>query len=238
MKESADKGALALFGRLSGSYLLKRMTGAICKDRNISRDKIDIKHVCTEVDFVVGSQFIRHAMDDSEPIAGLKGNILTVESSLQVRNASAKEMGDPRENPPTSGHDSHLRNRESGEPSLSMIRDRFPAMFARRNRAGRCRLSGGFSLGSSVSPALAFRRCSTNGAAPECKGGGKWEIPEETRRPAASSGTIPTCSNPESYPGRHPQFGTCSQDHQLHVGKPKSTLPVCRNAIAILLLIL
>ncbi|KAJ8867209.1 hypothetical protein PR048_031004 [Dryococelus australis] len=37
---------------------------------------------------------------------------------------------------------------------------------------------------------------SENGAAPECKGGKKREIPEKTRRPVASFGTIPTCKNP------------------------------------------
>ncbi|KAJ8870524.1 hypothetical protein PR048_029547 [Dryococelus australis] len=37
-------------------------------------DKIDVKHVYTEVDFAIGSQFIRHALDDSEPIADLQGN--------------------------------------------------------------------------------------------------------------------------------------------------------------------
>ncbi|KAJ8875329.1 hypothetical protein PR048_023224 [Dryococelus australis] len=35
-----------------------------------------------------------------------------------------------------------------------------------------------------------------NGAAPECRGGEKWEIPEKTHRPAASLDTIPTCENP------------------------------------------
>ncbi|KAJ8870358.1 hypothetical protein PR048_029379 [Dryococelus australis] len=29
-------------------------------------DKIDVKHVYTEVDFAIGSQFIRHALDDSD----------------------------------------------------------------------------------------------------------------------------------------------------------------------------
>ncbi|KAJ8897433.1 hypothetical protein PR048_002779 [Dryococelus australis] len=47
-------------------------------DRNISRvhfkTKIDVKHVYTEVDYVIGSQFIRHALHDSEPIADLQGN--------------------------------------------------------------------------------------------------------------------------------------------------------------------
>ncbi|KAJ8865749.1 hypothetical protein PR048_033270 [Dryococelus australis] len=37
-------------------------------------DKIDVKHVYTEVDFAIGSQFIRHALDDSEPTADSQGN--------------------------------------------------------------------------------------------------------------------------------------------------------------------
>ncbi|KAJ8870916.1 hypothetical protein PR048_027218 [Dryococelus australis] len=40
------------------------------------------------------------------------------------------------------------------------------------------------------------------GAAPECKGGGKRDIPEKTRWPLASSGTIPTRENPGvTWPG-------------------------------------
>ncbi|KAJ8898244.1 hypothetical protein PR048_003604 [Dryococelus australis] len=65
----------------------------------------------------------------------------------------------------------------------------------------------GFSRESPVIPALAFRRCcisrsifngsqklSENGAERECKDG-KRETLEKTCRPAASSGTIPTCEN-------------------------------------------
>ncbi|KAJ8865757.1 hypothetical protein PR048_033278 [Dryococelus australis] len=37
-------------------------------------DKICVKHVLTEANFVIGSQFIRHALDNSEPIADWKGN--------------------------------------------------------------------------------------------------------------------------------------------------------------------
>ncbi|KAJ8867218.1 hypothetical protein PR048_031016 [Dryococelus australis] len=36
------------------------------------QDKIGVKHVYTEVDFTIGLQFIRHALDDSEPIADLQ----------------------------------------------------------------------------------------------------------------------------------------------------------------------
>ncbi|KAJ8870625.1 hypothetical protein PR048_029648 [Dryococelus australis] len=35
---------------------------------------IEVKHVYTEVDFAIGSPFIRHALDDSEPITDLQGN--------------------------------------------------------------------------------------------------------------------------------------------------------------------
>ncbi|KAJ8872213.1 hypothetical protein PR048_025815 [Dryococelus australis] len=38
------------------------------------KDKIDVKHVYTEVDFAIGSQFSRHDLDDSDPIADLQGN--------------------------------------------------------------------------------------------------------------------------------------------------------------------
>ncbi|KAJ8879967.1 hypothetical protein PR048_020588 [Dryococelus australis] len=37
-------------------------------------DKIDVKHAYMEVDFAIGSRFIRHALDDHEPIADLQGN--------------------------------------------------------------------------------------------------------------------------------------------------------------------
>ncbi|KAJ8897849.1 hypothetical protein PR048_003202 [Dryococelus australis] len=48
-------------------------------------DKIDVKHVYTEIDFGIGSQFIRHALDDSEPTAGLQGNNKYADS-IPVRN--------------------------------------------------------------------------------------------------------------------------------------------------------
>ncbi|KAJ8868695.1 hypothetical protein PR048_030234 [Dryococelus australis] len=41
---------------------------------------------------------------------------------------------------------------------------------------------------------------SEHGAALECVSAGKRRIPEETRRPAASSGAIPTCENPGAAP--------------------------------------
>ncbi|KAJ8869359.1 hypothetical protein PR048_030934 [Dryococelus australis] len=40
----------------------------------VSRDKIEFKHVWTEVAFTIGSEFIIHALDNSEPMAELQGN--------------------------------------------------------------------------------------------------------------------------------------------------------------------
>ncbi|KAJ8867373.1 hypothetical protein PR048_031174 [Dryococelus australis] len=47
-----------------------------------NNDKIDVKHVYTEIDFVIGSQFITHVLDDSEPIADLQGNKNGKESAM------------------------------------------------------------------------------------------------------------------------------------------------------------
>ncbi|KAJ8865976.1 hypothetical protein PR048_033500 [Dryococelus australis] len=113
------------------------------KDMKISRDKIGVKHVYTEVGSAFGSQFIRHALDDSEQIADLQGNKRRVsycqiwaapkhrglQSRLwgsevrmqQRRNARTGETGDPRENPLISGiavHYSHLRRARSGPSGI------------------------------------------------------------------------------------------------------------------------
>ncbi|KAJ8882324.1 hypothetical protein PR048_014126 [Dryococelus australis] len=47
-------------------------------------DKIDVKHVYTEVTFAIGSQFIRHALDYSEPIADLQGNKIPAKGDMSV----------------------------------------------------------------------------------------------------------------------------------------------------------
>ncbi|KAJ8865933.1 hypothetical protein PR048_033456 [Dryococelus australis] len=62
-----------------------------------SWDKIDVKHVYTEVDCAIGSQFIRHALNDFEPIEDLQGNNI-------ARNEAAGEKGEPRENPADQRH--------------------------------------------------------------------------------------------------------------------------------------
>ncbi|KAJ8866568.1 hypothetical protein PR048_032427 [Dryococelus australis] len=58
------------------------------------RDKIDVKHVYTEVDFAAGSRFVRLALSDSEPVTDL--HEVSVE---QRQNARARETGDPRGKP-------------------------------------------------------------------------------------------------------------------------------------------
>ncbi|KAJ8866775.1 hypothetical protein PR048_032636 [Dryococelus australis] len=49
-------------------------SGSPWRGRGERADKIDVKHVYTEVNFAIGSQFIRHALDDCEPIADLQGS--------------------------------------------------------------------------------------------------------------------------------------------------------------------
>ncbi|KAJ8866393.1 hypothetical protein PR048_032236 [Dryococelus australis] len=58
------------------------------------RDKVDVQHVYTEVEFAMGSQFIRHALDDSEPIADFDSELKCVESQL-VLKSSRKKTGAP-----------------------------------------------------------------------------------------------------------------------------------------------
>ncbi|KAJ8873348.1 hypothetical protein PR048_026982 [Dryococelus australis] len=67
-------------------------------------------------------------------------------------------------------------------------------------------LEHGFLVVLPVSPALALQRRSILGShlIAGMKGRGKREIPEKTRRPTASSGTIPTYKNPVTRPGIEP----------------------------------
>ncbi|KAJ8870162.1 hypothetical protein PR048_029175 [Dryococelus australis] len=111
-------------------------------------------------------------------------------------------------------------------------------------------LIGGFFFfsGSSVSPALAFQRCSIlasftlidfrdlsrRGAG--VKGRGKRETPEKTRRPMASSGTIPTCENPVTRPGIEPGLPWWEASRlaaQPPFGKPpRANKTIARGALA------
>ncbi|KAJ8868512.1 hypothetical protein PR048_030040 [Dryococelus australis] len=124
-------------------------------------DKIDVKHVYTEVDFVIGSQFIRYALDDCEPIADFQGNkrcpfdLTVAQPSLLWRwrlvvsdrnSRKIKHRHFPRKSVAIlsrglGGRSIRLLASYQGEPGL------IPDV-------------GRFSRGSPVSPALSFRRCS------------------------------------------------------------------------------
>ncbi|KAJ8876820.1 hypothetical protein PR048_021267 [Dryococelus australis] len=101
--------------------------------RTPALDKIDVKHVYTEVDFAIGSQFIRLALDDSEPMCSLYH-----EQPLSL-GAAAAWWSDF--SPPTKAN-----------------RARFPAELLPYSRKWEsCRtmpLAGGFSRGSPVPPAF------------------------------------------------------------------------------------
>ncbi|KAJ8894650.1 hypothetical protein PR048_007314 [Dryococelus australis] len=116
------------------------------------------------------------------------------EVSMEQRwNERLRETGDPRENPPTSDiirHDSHMRK--------FMQRHILDAM-ARHSSLRHTYKSS--RLANVVWKAFPIwrRRARYNDTAcflMKRQGGGKLDIPEKARRPAASSGTIPTCENP------------------------------------------
>ncbi|KAJ8882912.1 hypothetical protein PR048_014751 [Dryococelus australis] len=60
------------------------------------------------------------------------------------------------------------------------------------------------------------------------KGRGKWEIPDKTRRPTASSCTIPTCENPE-WPGNEPVSPRREESRQ--TAQPPRHLPGAQTAL-------
>ncbi|KAJ8869157.1 hypothetical protein PR048_030725 [Dryococelus australis] len=55
-------------------FVLNRVARDCTCHVRFRKDKLEVKHECTEDDFAIGSQFTRHALDDSEPMAHLQGN--------------------------------------------------------------------------------------------------------------------------------------------------------------------
>ncbi|KAJ8869117.1 hypothetical protein PR048_030684 [Dryococelus australis] len=81
----------------------------IQQHRHGSYDKIDVQHEYTEVDFAIGSQFIRHALDDFEPIADWKGNKEKVTDRRDVwPDAAAAAAGGEEKTRWEDGGDSRL----------------------------------------------------------------------------------------------------------------------------------
>ncbi|KAJ8870995.1 hypothetical protein PR048_027298 [Dryococelus australis] len=126
--------------------------------RNALTDKIDFKHVYTEVDFAIGSQFIRHALGDSEPIADLQGNKFPILGSVLCRTITNVQILSMR-----------ILVRRDGAAVTTRLppcrtRFRFPAgslpVFRTWESCRTMPLVGGFSRGSPVPPAPSFRRCS------------------------------------------------------------------------------
>ncbi|KAJ8869284.1 hypothetical protein PR048_030857 [Dryococelus australis] len=106
-----------------------------------------------------------------EDVFPVRVNIVSTQQ--QRRNERAGETEYPRETPPTNGivqHDSHMRKSRVTRPLLSTS-GYFDPMNVKRGAYG---------------------------AAADCNDGGKWEIPEKTHRPAASSVTIPSEIEPGS----------------------------------------
>ncbi|KAJ8897578.1 hypothetical protein PR048_002927 [Dryococelus australis] len=163
-------------------------------------DKIDVKQVYTEVDFAIGLQFIRHALDDSEPIADFQGD-----SSECYTARKDYKRGGGHFIPPTQRHivayiaeptrprwfiTPRVEERGKGKDDQEILAA--TTQVIKSSRAG-----SGVSIPRSVcNPAFSSPVTGENGATSECEGGEKWEIPEKTRRPVASPSTIPTYENP------------------------------------------
>ncbi|KAJ8887443.1 hypothetical protein PR048_013658 [Dryococelus australis] len=163
-------------------------TPAIDLSDHLSHGKIDVKHVYTEVDFVIGSQFMRHALDDSEPIADLQGNNYalrqtTVTDTKYIWTATGLSCCELR---PAA----NILTRKPWRtlPILACI----PSLF---HCDSVCSETPAYLYDSQTETAGMQER-------------GKREIPEKTRRPAASSGTIPRReSNPVRLRGRRSVCG-------------------------------
>ncbi|KAJ8874862.1 hypothetical protein PR048_022752 [Dryococelus australis] len=168
---------------------------------------IDVEHLYNEVDFVIGSQFIRHALDDSEPTAAANGQ--TTETRVYTG----------------------LRRRETRV--VSILREKFPRLVLSKNslvqihsrdwlilmftllgfslQIGGCKCQSNFILiGQAseeilVAPNTEVLRADVGEARLVWISTGmqkqrKREIPEETCKLAVSSGMFPTCERPRVTP--------------------------------------
>ncbi|KAJ8865663.1 hypothetical protein PR048_033183 [Dryococelus australis] len=154
---------LAIFG---GNYLNGYRNTAECPVSSPGtilqkgrRKKISvlIKHIYSEVTFAIGSQFIRHALDVSEPIAELQRYTLRIpycQSSRYRKKKSHLFIGVT------------LAERLARSPPTKANRAQSPAGSPDFRKWESCRMmpliggGGGGSRGSTVSPAFSFRRCS------------------------------------------------------------------------------
>ncbi|KAJ8897409.1 hypothetical protein PR048_002755 [Dryococelus australis] len=91
-------------------------------------DKIDVKHAYTEVDLAIGSQFIRHALDDSEPIAEWEGNNLLIPYSQLHTAVGATVAERLARSPPIKANRVQMPDDAVGRRIFSGI-SRFPCPF-------------------------------------------------------------------------------------------------------------
>ncbi|KAJ8874065.1 hypothetical protein PR048_024906 [Dryococelus australis] len=90
--------SLHVYAMVSLALLSSARSLAVCLTTN-TLDKIDVKHVYTEVIFAIGSQFIRHTLDDSEPIADFD---LDMEWQWNAGGGGEREIPDKIRRPATS----------------------------------------------------------------------------------------------------------------------------------------
>ncbi|KAJ8871390.1 hypothetical protein PR048_027707 [Dryococelus australis] len=119
------------------------------------RGAIDFKRVYTEVTRAIGSQFIRHALDDSTPIADLQSNTKRI-PYCQIAHFIVNSLCLPMQS--LNPFEAAVAERLACSPLTNVNRVKSPAGslpdFCKWNRAGRCHWSPGFLGDLPVPPAL------------------------------------------------------------------------------------
>ncbi|KAJ8873664.1 hypothetical protein PR048_024494 [Dryococelus australis] len=193
--------------------------------------KIYFKRVYSEVTFAIGSEFIMHALEDSEPIADLRRNKKRIPycqetwAALDIVVLRADESGRNRRSlrkPSDQWHHParfplELPYREIEDMILfagdiaGVIPDECVLFFLPVAASGR----SNFHILLSPVPGGSDGRDTSAGM----KKLGKREIPEKKRRPAASLDTIPTCGNGGvTRPGNEP--GSPWYDYSVFISAP------------------
>ncbi|KAJ8891072.1 hypothetical protein PR048_010581 [Dryococelus australis] len=180
------------------------------------QDRIDIKLVYTEVTFAVGSEFIMHALEDSEPIASLQGHKTQIPYCQVWGNTGVVASEQTLEVRLYKGLIQRLNSCE-----FNGLQARLYSLmhkYADVNWIGCLRSQGKAMIGTPIT-----RRCKAPCGrmawlSAGTQGRGKREIPDNIRRPAASSGPIPTtCENQGATPSGNepgsPRLGGVSVHH-------------------------
>ncbi|KAJ8874950.1 hypothetical protein PR048_022840 [Dryococelus australis] len=110
-------------------------------ETKLNGNKVDVQHVYTEIEFAIGSQFIRHALDYSEPIADLLWNgVLGLIGYCHLARKS------PAADCPTTLH--HTAYQRSHFPSVcGWSRDTPNCLASIRRYSGAAMITGGVAPG-------------------------------------------------------------------------------------------